>query len=231
VLPAYRFQFSSTQTPPSFSRRGAPRKLERRAQTAGYDLVAGVDEAGRGSLAGPVVAAAAVLPADRRVAYVVDSKQLNSHQREYLYEQITLAAVSWAVGVIGPQQIDATNILRAAQQAMQQALGSLNPSADFALIDGRFELPNPLPQQAIIDGDSKCYCIAAASIIAKVYRDRLMEYLARLYPQYGFERNRGYGTPEHLQALEEWGPSPIHRRTFAPVKQAYQPTLGIEAGE
>lgn len=222
---------SASTAAPSFSRRGASRKLERQAQAAGHKLVAGVDEAGRGALAGPVVAAAVILPSDQRVAYVVDSKQLNPHQREYLYQQITATAVSWAVGVVGPQQIDATNILKATHQAMQQALDSLNPSADFALIDGRFELPIPLPQWAIIDGDNRCYCIAAASIVAKVYRDWLMEYLARLYPQYGFEHNRGYGTPDHLQALEECGPCPVHRRSFAPVQQYYQGRLVIEFGE
>ena len=216
---------------PSFSRRGAPRKLERQAHADGYKLVAGVDEAGRGALAGPVVAGAVILPADRRVRYVVDSKLLTGSQREYLYRQITTDAIAWSIGVVPPLSIDRTNILAASHQAMQQALAALEPPADFALVDGPFELPISLSHRAVVDGDNKCYCIAAASIVAKVYRDRLMEYLARLYPRYGFEHNRGYGTPEHLQALQQYGPCLVHRRSFAPVRQTYQGRLAIQIEE
>ena len=218
---------SAVAAVPSFSRRGAARKLEQGAHAAGHRLVAGVDEAGCGALAGPVVAAAVILPVKPRVAHVVDSKQLTLPQREYLYHRITVAATAWVVGVVPARGIDAANILKSTHQAMRQAVLRLQPSPDFVLIDGRFELPLALPQRAIIGGDRHCYCIAAASVVAKVYRDRLMEYLARLYPQHGFEHNRGYGTPDHLQALDECGPCLIHRHTFAPVKRTQQSRLDI----
>ncbi len=231
MLPADHSQSPSVIAVPALSVRGAARKAERQAHAAGYRLVAGVDEAGRGALAGPVVAAAVILPTSQRVAHVVDSKRLTGPQRNYLYHQITATATAWAVGVVAAPQIDATNILVAAHQAMQYALLGLHPPPDFALIDGRFEVPISVPQQAIIDGDNKCYCIAGASIVAKVYRDRLMEYLARLYPQYGFEHNRGYGTPHHLQVLETHGPCPVHRHSFAPVQRTYQRRLAIALEE
>ena len=219
MLPADQSQTNIPEAVPRLSRRGAPRTGERQLRAEGYSWVAGVDEAGRGPLAGPVVAAAVIMPADCRVPYVVDSKLLTGPQREYLYEQIVTTAVTYAIGIVSPRHIDATNILRAAQQAMQQGLAGLSPPSDFALIDGPFCLPISLSQRAIIGGDRKCYCIAAASIVAKVYRDRLMDYLARLYPHYGFEHNRGYATPGHLQALQEYGPCPVHRYSFQPIQQ------------
>ncbi len=208
--------------------RGLPRSAERQAQAEGYRLVAGVDEAGRGALGGPVVAAAIVLPADRRVAHVVDSKCLSLAQREYIFCQLLAEKIDCAVGIVPAAQIDALNIRQAALEAMAQAVTALQPQPDFALIDGLDAPALAVPYRCVTDGDASCYCIAAASIIAKVFRDRLMEHLAQLYPYYGFERNRGYGTPEHLAALRKYGPSPVHRRSFAPVKELSQKELWPE---
>lgn len=216
---------SATVEPPRIRYRGLPRTAEEQARAAGYELVAGIDEAGRGALAGPVVAAAIILPPDRRVAHVVDSKRLHLAQREYLFDQLLSQAVACAAGIVPADQIDTLNIRRASLEAMRQAVALLGPTPDFALVDGKDAVSLQLPQRTVVDGDAKCYCIAAASIIAKVYRDRLMNYLAGLYPQYGFAHNRGYGTPEHLRALRAHGPSLVHRHSFAPVRQLEQMEL------
>ncbi len=210
---------------PRIRYRGLSRNAERQAQAQGYRLVAGVDEAGRGALAGPVVAAAIVLPPQERVAHVVDSKRLSVAQREYLFHQLLAEKVGCAVGIVPADQIDTLNIRRASLRAMSEAVRSLVPEPDFVLIDGIDAPELAVPHRCITDGDAICYCVAAASIIAKVFRDHLMEYLAQLYPHYGFERNRGYGTPEHLTALRKYGPSLVHRRSFAPVKQLSQMEL------
>jgi len=210
---------------PRIKYRGLPRNAEQQAQGEGYGLVAGVDEAGRGALAGPVVAAAIVLPPQQHIAHVVDSKRLSPAQREYLFHQLLAEKVGCAVGIIPADQIDALNIRRAALKAMGEAVTDLQPQPDFVLIDGIDAPALAVPHRCITDGDAKCYCIAAASIIAKVFRDRLMEHLAQLYPHYGFERNRGYGTAEHLSALRKYGPILVHRHSFAPVKQLNQMEL------
>ncbi len=217
--------------PPRIRHRGLPRTAEQQARAAGYQLVAGVDEAGRGALAGPVVAAAIILPPNRRVAHIVDSKCLNAAQREYLFGELLSQALACAVGIVSANQIDTLNIRRASLEAMRRAVAYLRPAPDFVLIDGNDTVSLQLPQRTVVDGDARCYCIAAASIIAKVYRDRLMDYLAQLYPHYGFESHRGYGTPAHLQALHEHSPCFVHRRTFRPVALTDQEILKLEFTE
>ncbi len=221
----FREHKSGPVEPPRVRYRGLPRTVEEQAHSAGYQLVAGVDEAGRGALAGPVVAAAILLPPSRRVAHVVDSKCLHLAQREYLFDQLLSQAIACTVGIISADQIDTLHIRQASLEAMRQAVSLLSPAADFALVDGNDAPPLSVPHHTVVDGDARCYCIAGASIIAKVYRDRLMNYLGGLYTDYGFAHNRGYGTPEHLRALREHGPSLVHRRSFAPVRQLEQMEL------
>ena len=195
---------------------------EERLVLQGHMLIAGLDEAGRGCLAGPVVAAAAILPlADdclRLFAGVRDSKQLSAAQRERLYTVVMEHAVGVGVGIVSVESIDRYNILRATRLAMQQALSALPVRPSHLLLDA-IKLPAVrLPQLALIKGDARCLSIAAASIIAKVTRDRLMQTLDEQYPGYGFAQHKGYGTVEHKRALVKLGPSPAHRRTFAPVR-------------
>jgi ribonuclease HII len=182
--------------------------------------VAGIDEAGRGPLAGPVVAAAVVFTTPVRMDGLDDSKKLTARKRESLYEDLTRRSeVAWSVAIIDVPSIDQLNILRATHRAMHQALAALG-EAHHVLIDG---LPVPgfsIPQTALVGGDGLSLSIAAASVIAKVTRDRLMEEADGLYPQYGFRKHKGYGTPEHLARLREHGPCPLHRRSFSPVAQA-----------
>jgi len=222
LFPRYTTQSAEA---PRTKYRGLSRTAERQAQAAGYRLVAGVDEAGRGALAGPVVAAAIVLPRQQRVAHIVDSKRLSPAQREYLFHHLLSEKIGCAVEVVSADQIDALNIRRAALKAMARAVSDIEPQPDFVLIDGLDALALAVPHRCITGGDASCYCIAAASIIAKVFRDHLMEHLAQLYPRYGFERNRGYGTPEHLTALRKYGPSLVHRHSFAPIKELNQMEL------
>jgi len=195
---------------------------EERLKLQGHMLIAGLDEAGRGCLAGPVVAAAAILPLAedclRLFAGVRDSKQLSAAKRERLYAVIMERAVGVGVGVVSVEWIDRYNILRATRLAMQQALAALPLRPTYLLLDA-LKLPVVrLPQLALIKGDACCLSIAAASIIAKVTRDRLMQQLDVQYPGYGFARHKGYGTTEHQAALARLGPCLAHRRTFAPVR-------------
>ena len=187
----------------------------------GYLRVAGIDEVGRGPLAGPVVAAAVMLPHDFDAPWlgqVRDSKQLNGATRELLYQHIRESALSIGVGVCDSLMIDARGIVAAARLAMKQAVHWLQPPAESLLID-YLSLPEVrLPQKAITHGDGLCLSIACASIIAKVTRDRLMVEFDEVYPGYGFQRHKGYGTPEHFSRLQRLGPCPIHRRSFHPVK-------------
>ncbi len=196
---------------------------ELRAQ--GHAIVAGVDEVGRGPLAGPVCAAAAILPNGFQHPVLNDSKKLSERQREKLYEELTGSAdVIWHCVLVEVAEIDRINILQASREAMRRALRGLSRKPDAALIDGLPVPDFPVHQRALISGDSLSYSIAAASVIAKVTRDRLMVQLAQTYPNYGFEQHKGYPTPMHLAALEQHGPCPIHRRSFAPVAQM---TLGL----
>lgn len=208
----------------------APRTLERRAWADGHELVAGVDEAGRGALAGPVVAAAVILPAKSRIPHVTDSKLLAPDDRAALWERITAEAITWAVGVVEADAIDRINILRATHRAMHEALAALEPAPALVLVDG---LPLPgsgFTQRNVIGGDRRSYTIAAASIIAKVTRDRIMCELGDAYPQYGFAEHKGYATPPHLQALRQHGPCPVHRMSFAPCRECSQLALFAPEG-
>lgn len=199
-------------------------RYEKRAYKNGARIVAGIDEAGRGPLAGPVVAAAVVLPHEYRHRVLNDSKQLAPEQREKLYAELTgNPQVYWAVGESSVEIIEQYNILRATERAMAVALNGLPVQPDHVLVDGHRCRAILSPQTSIIGGDAKSFSIAAASVIAKVTRDRLLVELDRQYPQYGFAVHKGYGTPEHLAAIEKYGPCPIHRRTFAPVRHALEP--------
>lgn len=194
-------------------------RFERHAQSRGYQLVAGVDEAGRGPLAGPVVAAAVILRPDRPIAGVNDSKKLTERQRERLFDQIMAEALSIGIGSSSPAEIDRINILQATRQAMLQAVQHLSAQPDILLIDGITTIDSPLHQHTIKQGDSRSASIAAASIIAKVTRDRLMLEFDHRYPQYGFGRHKGYGSAAHLTALRQHGPCPIHRLSFGGVRE------------
>jgi ribonuclease HII len=197
---------------------------EKLAYNDGATIVAGVDEAGRGPLAGPVVAAACILPREFRHKILNDSKQLSEQQREEIYAELAARDdVHWATGMSDVAVIDSYNILRATHRAMVLALDALPVRPDFVLVDGLRVAAIRIRQKAIVKGDAKSFSIAAASVIAKVTRDRLMHTLHEQYPQYNFAQHKGYGTPEHLAALTQHGPSPIHRRTFAPVRVLSEP--------
>ena len=191
--------------------------FERKAAESGARAIAGVDEAGRGPLAGPIVAAAVILggPIDG----VDDSKRLTGAQREALFSEITGGAHAVGISIVSAERIDDVGIQRANYQAMTEALQALNPAPDFALVDG-FAIPGcAVPHCRIVKGDRRSCSIAAASIVAKVTRDRLLVLLDEAHPEYGFARHKGYGTAEHLEALELHGPCPAHRRSFAPLSQ------------
>ena len=209
-----RIYFRDTSQPPNLD-------WEKRLKAQGYELIAGIDEAGRGALAGPVVAAAVILP---RCGYlpwfklVRDSKEISSKKRETLFPLIRGEVTAVGVGIVSEKIIDATNILKATQLAMKQAVEKLPGQPHFLIID-RLTLPHcSIPQEGITRGDKLCLSIACASIVAKVTRDHLMEQLDEIYPGYDFARHKGYGTRRHVSCLQRLGPSPIHRLSFAPVK-------------
>ena len=198
--------------------------LESALRAGGLTKVAGVDEAGRGPLAGPVSAAAVILPPGWRCPGLDDSKKLTALKRERLYELITTdASVVWAQAYAEPEEIDRLNILRATHAAMARAVKRLMVEVEHCLIDGLRVRDFPWPHDGIVKGDGKSLSIAAASIIAKVSRDRVMLEFAREFPEYGFERHMGYGTREHLEALRLHGPCRLHRRSFQPVAQLALP--------
>lgn len=181
---------------------------------ADYGYICGIDEAGRGPLAGPVVAGAVILPKDCDILYINDSKQLSAKKREELYEVIMERAVAVAVGVVGCERIDEINILNATYEAMTQAIEKLPQKPDILLNDA-VRIPGiDIPQVPIVKGDAKSVSIGAASILAKVTRDRMMEEYDKIYPLYGFAGHKGYGSKEHIAAIRQYGPCPIHRRTF-----------------
>ncbi len=200
---------------------------EAAAYAAGSSRVCGIDEAGRGPLAGPVVAAAVVLPMGYELPGLTDSKKLTAKKRDSLYEQLMAdPRVLKCVAEATVQEIDELNILRATHLAMARAAQGIAPAVDFCLIDG-LAVPNfPLPSQNMVKGDARCLSIAAASVLAKVTRDRYMQHLAAQFPQYGFDRHAGYGTKAHLDAIRTHGITIHHRRTFAPVAQMELP-LGL----
>ena len=193
-------------------RLDAMKEFEREYE--GFGLVCGIDEAGRGPLAGPVVAGAAILPADCTILYLHDSKKLSEKRREELFLEIREKAVAWSTGMASPERIDEINILNATYEAMREAIEGLSVLPQVLLNDAVTIPGIALRQVPIIKGDAKSVSIAAASILAKVTRDHMMEEYAKLYPQYGFEKHKGYGTAAHIAALREFGLCPIHRKSF-----------------
>ena len=193
-------------------------ELEEAAHEKGYALVCGCDEAGAGPLAGPVYAGAVILPRGLELPWLNDSKQVTPKRRDQLFDEIKESAVAWAVASVSPEEIDATDILSARVKAMQLAINALPVQPDYALIDGNRDKGKNFalvtPHETVIKGDSRSASIAAASILAKVSRDRHMEEMAALYPQYRFDKHKGYGTKLHYELLRAYGPCPIHRRTF-----------------
>ena len=180
----------------------------------GYNYIAGVDEAGRGPLAGPVVAAAVIFPCGWTHTGIKDSKQLTAQKRAYLSGIVSQRALAWSWAEVDHAEIDKINILQASLKAMRCAVELLSLSPDYLLIDGIYPITSPIPQTPLVKGDQRSLATAAASIMAKVIRDSIMQKYHELYPQYNFAKNKGYGTKEHLQALTYYGPSPIHRRSF-----------------
>jgi ribonuclease HII len=193
--------------------------FEKKATVNGFKEIAGIDEAGRGPLAGPVVSAAVILPITFPLSDVVDSKKLSAKKRVQLYEKIYAHAVAVGIGIVDPIEIDRINILQASLLAMAVAVNNLDPQPDCLLIDGMHRISSQLPQNAIVKGDTLSVSIAAASIVAKVTRDRLMESYHEYYPQFGFSQHKGYPTRAHRQAIRKYGHCPIHRRTFRGVKE------------
>jgi len=193
--------------------------FEEKTGAKGFSIIAGIDEAGRGPLAGPVVSGAVILPVSFSVIGITDSKKLTRKKRELLYKEIYTNALSVGVGIVEPKEIDSINILQASLFSMSLAVKDLSIQPQYLLIDGKFPIPSDIPQESIIKGDSLSISIGAASIIAKVTRDRLMHRYHEKYPQYGFDRHKGYPTLAHRQAVKEFGPCPIHRRTFKGVRE------------
>ncbi|PLX98680.1 MAG: ribonuclease HII [Desulfuromonas sp.] len=196
-----------------------PLVFEQRAWASGYRFVAGIDEAGRGPLAGPVVAAAVILPETFDLTGLTDSKKLSEKAREKLYPLIRQQAVAVGIALATPCEIDQHNILQATLLSMQKAVARLPIAADCLLIDGISPIPSALPQKTIKKGDSLSLSIAAASVVAKVVRDRIMIAYDRHYPGFGFSKHKGYGSKEHRQAIEQLGPTPIHRKSFRCVRE------------
>ena len=193
--------------------------FEKKATAKGYKEIAGIDEAGRGPLAGPVVSAAVILSPAFSVAGVIDSKKLSAKKRVQLYQEIYSQAISVGIGIVDAVEIDRINILQASLLAMSMATNNLRPQPECLLIDGPFRIPSHLPQNPIARGDTLSVSIAAASIVAKVTRDRLMEKYSEYYPQFGFSRHKGYPTRAHKEAIRKFGYCPIQRRTFKGVKE------------
>ncbi|MCH9031051.1 MAG: ribonuclease HII [candidate division Zixibacteria bacterium] len=197
--------------------------LDRILREKGFVHVAGVDEAGRGPLAGPVVAAAVIIPRGLEIDGVNDSKKLTPEEREEVFEEIASLELPVAIGIIDNETIDCINILRASLMAMRRALSGLDPKADCALVDGTVTIPKiTTPQMTIVHGDAKIKSIGAASIVAKVTRDRIMERYAETYKHFAFDQHFGYPTPKHLAELKKYGPTQIHRRSFRPVAEALE---------
>ena len=189
-------------------------EIERELHAEGIGLICGVDEAGRGPLAGPVCAAAVILPPETELPGLNDSKKLSEKKREQLFPQIQRIALAWSVAFASVEEIEERNILGATMLAMNRAIAGLSLTPDLALIDGNRNKEIEVPSRCVVHGDARCASIAAASILAKVSRDHLMLELAREYPQYGFEKHKGYGTRAHYAALREYGPCPAHRPSF-----------------
>ena len=191
------------------------KKYENELRKKGFKYICGIDEAGRGPLAGPVVVASVILPENSMIEGINDSKKVSEKKREKLYDMIIEEAISYGVGIIGQDEIDEINILNATKKGLTMSLEELIQKPDIILVDALSKINTlGVPYESIIKGDAKCYSISAASIIAKVTRDRIMREWDKVYPQYGFASHKGYGTSIHIKALKEYGPSPIHRKTF-----------------
>lgn len=191
------------------------KKIEEEIYNTGVEKICGIDEAGRGPLAGPVVVAAVIMPRDSFIEGVNDSKKVSEKKRETLYEKIINEAIDWGVGIIEQKEIDEINILNATKKGLTMAIKELKVKPDRIIVDALDRIDTlGIPYTPIIKGDAKCYSIAAASIIAKVTRDRIMRQWDEIYPMYGFEKHKGYGTAMHMQAIREYGLCPLHRRSF-----------------
>ena len=193
-------------------------EIEKKLHSQGYRFIAGVDEAGRGPLSGPVCAAAVILPDDVVIDGINDSKKLTEKKREQLFDVICEKAIAYSVEFASPDVIDEINIRQATSLAMHNAVKNLDVCADFVIVDGNDRIPFDIPYEYIIKGDAKAQAIAAASILAKVSRDRLMVELDKEYPQYGFAKHKGYGTKAHCEAIQQFGVLPVHRKTFMTAK-------------
>lgn len=194
------------------------KEIENSLYSKGYELVAGIDEAGRGPLAGPVCAAAVILPKDLVIDGINDSKKLTEKKRELLFDVITKSAIAYSIEFVSPEVIDEINIRQATSLAMHNALKNLETKADYVIIDGNDNIPYEIPFEYVIKGDAKSQTIAAASILAKVSRDRLMTGLDKEYPEYCFAKHKGYGTKVHIEAIRKFGVSPVHRKSFMTAK-------------
>ena len=191
------------------------KQIEEEIYNTGVETICGIDEAGRGPLAGPVVVAAVIMPRDSFIEGVNDSKKVSEKKRELLYDLITKEAIAWGVGIIDQKEIDRINILNATKEGLTTAIKNLEVKPDRIIVDALKGIDTlGIPYTSIIKGDAKCYSIATASIIAKVTRDRIMRQWDEVYPQYGFEKHKGYGTAMHMQAIREYGLCPLHRRSF-----------------
>ena len=196
-------------------RLNIPKEFETNLYNTGIKYIAGIDEAGRGPLAGPVVVGIAIMKPESFIEGINDSKKISEKKREMLYDTITEEAVDWAVGIIDQNEIDKINILNATKKALHMAIDNLKVKPDRILVDALEHIDTcGIPYTSIIKGDAKIYSISAASIIAKVTRDRIMQEYDEIYPQYGFTNHKGYGTAKHIQAIKQYGPCPLHRKTF-----------------
>ena len=191
------------------------KEYENELQNKGFEYICGIDEAGRGPLAGPVVVASVIMPKDSIIEGINESKKVSEKKREKLYDLILEQAISYGVGIIGQDEIDDINILNATKKGLTNSLKELTQRPDLILVDALTNIDTlGIPYESIIKGDAKCYSISAASIIAKVTRDRIMREWDKIYPQYGFATHKGYGTSAHINAIKEYGPCPLHRKTF-----------------
>ena len=191
------------------------KRQEDELRNRGFNMICGIDEAGRGPLAGPVVVASVIMPADSMIEGVNDSKKVSEKKREKLYNQILEEAISYGVGIVGQDEIDEINILNATKKGLTMSLKELTVKPDLIIVDALTHIDTMgIPYESIIKGDAKCYSISAASIIAKVTRDRIMREWDKVYPEYGFEKHKGYGTSAHIEAIKKYGLCPIHRKSF-----------------
>ena len=191
------------------------KRQEDELRNRGFNMICGIDEAGRGPLAGPIVVASVIMPADSMIEGVNDSKKVSEKKREKLYDQILEEAISYGVGIVGQDEIDEINILNATKKGLTMSLKELTVKPDLIIVDALTHIDTMgIPYESIIKGDAKCYSISAASIIAKVTRDRIMREWDKVYPEYGFEKHKGYGTSAHIEAIKKYGLCPIHRKSF-----------------